>query len=144
MPGKKDFVSIDRNIHKQKRLLLANLKELYSIFKSKHPLLELGFSKFCSLRPKWCVLPGSSGTHSVCTNHQNMKLILTPLGVSHRELYEYIVCYNSSKECMIHRCPNCPENSELLELKLYELIWEYDDETLIDYTVNGLLQTGQI
>ena len=93
MPGKKDFISIGMNIHKQKRLLLANLKELYSIFKSKHPLLEIGFSKFCSLRPKWCVLPGSSGTHSVCacTHHQNMKLILTPLGVSHRELCEYIL-----------------------------------------------------
>ena len=37
MPGKKDFVSISKNVHKQKKLLLCNLKELYSIFKAKNP-----------------------------------------------------------------------------------------------------------
>ena len=44
LPGKKDFVSISRNVHQQKRLLLSNLKELYSAFKLKNPSLELGFS----------------------------------------------------------------------------------------------------
>ena len=33
MPGKKNYVSIARNIYKQRRLLLCNLKELYSAFK---------------------------------------------------------------------------------------------------------------
>ena len=65
IPRKKDYVSIGRNIHKQKSLL-ANFKELHSISKSKYPARQIGFSKFCSLHPKWCVLPGSSGTHSVC------------------------------------------------------------------------------
>ena len=101
MPGKKDytFVSIGRNIHKQKRLLLANLKELHSIFKLKYPARRIGFSKFCSLHPKWCVLPGSSGINSVCvcTHHQNMKLIHAPLGVSYTELYEFLVCDINSK-----------------------------------------------
>ena len=61
----------------KKRLLLANLKELHSIFKWKYPPRHIGFSKFCSLCPKWCFLPGSSWTHSVCvcTHHQSMKLI---------------------------------------------------------------------
>ena len=38
----------------------------------------IGLSKFCSLRPKWCVTISSSGTHSVCvcTVHQNTKLIV--------------------------------------------------------------------
>ena len=65
MPGKKDFLSVSRNLHMQKRLLLCGLKELYSSFKQKFPDVKVGFSKFCSLRPKWCVLVGSSGTHSV-------------------------------------------------------------------------------
>ena len=30
MPGEKDFVSIKKNVHKQKRLPLCNLKELYA------------------------------------------------------------------------------------------------------------------
>ena len=45
MPGKKDYVSIGRNIHKQKRLLPVNLKGLQTIFKSKYPK-QIGFSKF--------------------------------------------------------------------------------------------------
>jgi len=73
LPGKKDFVSISKNVCKQKRLILCNLKELYSTFKSSYPTLQAGFSKFCALRPKWCVVAGTSGTHlvSVCTIHQN-------------------------------------------------------------------------
>ena len=135
MPRKKDYVSIGRNIHKQKRLLLANLKQLHSVFKSKYSARQIGFLKFCSLHPKWCVLPGSCGTNSVCvcTHHQNMKLILVPLGVSHTELYEFLVCDINSKECMIHKCPNCPANTEMLESKLYELIDDYDDETVIEF-----------
>ena len=63
----------------------------------------------------------------VSTRHQNMKLILAPLGVLHtEELYEYLVCDINSKESMIHRCPNCPEKTEMLESKLYELIGDYD------------------
>ena len=136
MPGQKDFVSISRNQHRQKRLLLTNLKELYVSFKLKYPSLKVGFSKLCSLRPKWCVLPGSSGTHSVCvcTYHQNMKSILAPLGISHYELYELIVCNVTNKECMIHRCPNCPKNMQRLEARLYDLLGDYDDETIIEYS----------
>ena len=76
MPGAKDYVSIARNVHQQKRLLLCNLKELYHSCKefSQH---KIGLSKFCELQPKWCVTI-SSGTHSVCvcTVHQNTKLIV--------------------------------------------------------------------
>ena len=46
MPGKKDYVSIGRNIHKQKRLFLANLMEVHSISKSKYPARQIGFSNF--------------------------------------------------------------------------------------------------
>ena len=40
--------------------------------------LKIGFSKFAELRPKHCVLAGTSGTHSVCvcTIHPSVKLIL--------------------------------------------------------------------
>ena len=100
---------------------------------SKYPARQIGFSKFCRLCPKWCVFPGSSGTHSVCvcTHQENMELILV-LGVSHTELYDF-VCDINSKDCMIHRCPNCPENTEMLESKLYELTGDYDDKTVIEF-----------
>ena len=68
MPGIKDYVSVSKNVHKQKRLILCNLKELYATFCEKYPELKIGFSKFCSLRPKWCVPVSSKGTHSVCVH----------------------------------------------------------------------------
>ena len=37
MPGKKDYVSIAKNVHVQKRLILSNLRELHGEFKRSHP-----------------------------------------------------------------------------------------------------------
>ena len=81
MPGKKDFLLVredGKRLHAQKRLLLCNLKEVYQLFVSRHPDMKIGFSKFAELRPKECVIAGSSGTHSVCvcTTHQNVKLMM--------------------------------------------------------------------
>ena len=64
--GKKECVSIGKNVHVSKRLILCNLKELYTAFKGKHTDLKISFSKFASLRPKWCITVGTKCTHSVC------------------------------------------------------------------------------
>lgn len=56
-PGKKDYVSVWINgekVQKQKRMLLCNLKELYTTYCNQNGP-ENGFSKFCELQPKWCV-----------------------------------------------------------------------------------------
>jgi hypothetical protein len=79
MPGKKDYISIKVSgveIHEQKRLLLCSLKELYSRFKNSHPGVKVGFSKFTSLRPRNCIMTGTSGAHSVCvcTIHQKCEV----------------------------------------------------------------------
>ena len=81
MPGKEDYISVITDhgrVHKQKRLVLGNLKELYQAFKNEYPTLHIGFTKFAELRPKHCILAGASGTHAVCvcTIHQNVKLML--------------------------------------------------------------------
>ena len=63
MPGKKDSVSVIRNgvkVKEQMHLILSNLKEAYKLFKETHPEHKIGFSKFAELRPKECVLVGSS------------------------------------------------------------------------------------
>ena len=75
MPGKKYCISISRHVYRQKRLLLCNLKELYSEFKHINPNLNVGFSKFCSLRPQWCILAGGTGTHSVCVCAPYIKML---------------------------------------------------------------------
>ena len=57
---------------------LCNLQELYIAFKEIHPSVNIWFSKFCALRPRWCVLTGSKMTHSVCvcSAHQNVVLLV--------------------------------------------------------------------
>ena len=128
IPGKKDYISVSHNTHTQKRLILSNLNELYANFKSKYASTSIGFSKFCELWPKWCVLTGSSGTDSVCvcTYHQNMKLLLAPLNVTYEE-FSLIVCDINNKECMVHRCPNCLESNPLLKDFLFHTIGDFDD-----------------
>ena len=66
LPGKKNYVSIQKDVHKQKRLVLSNLRKLFVAFKERNPDVKIGVSKFCTLCPKWCVIAGSSGLHSVC------------------------------------------------------------------------------
>ena len=111
LSGKKDYVSVKTNEHVQKRLLLCNIKELHSLFKVAYPNDAIGFSKFASLRPKWCITAGPKGTHSVCicSHHQNMKLMLDAIDLAdkYHELIERIVCDRNSKECMVHRCESC-------------------------------------
>ena len=69
MPGYKDNKCIKSDdgtkSYIQKRLVLYNLRELYLKFKQQYPGLKIGFSKFVECRPKYYVLAGSSGTHSV-------------------------------------------------------------------------------
>ena len=76
LPGKKDCVSIRKNVHVSKRLILCNLKEIYTAIKDKHPDLKISFSKFASQRPKWCITVGPEGTHSVCV-HSTSKCEIT-------------------------------------------------------------------
>ena len=76
----------------QKRLLLANISEIYTLFKSENADVKIGFSSFALLRPIWCIPVGSAGKHNVCvcTYHQNVKLPC--------------VCDVSNPECMLSHC----------------------------------------
>ena len=60
---------------------LCNLQELYTAFKEKQPNANIGFSRFCALRPKWCVLAGSKMTYfaCVCSAQQNVVLLWTEI-----------------------------------------------------------------
>ena len=116
-----------------KRLILCNLKELHAAFKSKHPDKKVSFSKFASLRPKWCISVGPKGTHSVCvcTIHQNVKLMLSAVTLSkdYHELIDLIVCDRTSKECMVvHRYESCPGIEVLKSFIEGELLLNDDED----------------
>ena len=128
LPGKKDYVSIGYKQHKQKRLLLCNLKELFSLFCEKNPDIKIGLSKFCTLRPKWCKPVGSPGGHSVCvcSVHQNAILACHALNFDYKCLMNKLVCNVSNKLCMIHRCEECP-GKNLIEF-LNDALAAYDEQ----------------
>ena len=126
MPGKKDYVSVTRNVRMQKRLVLCNIRTLFTAFKVRYPEVKIGFSKFCSLKPKWCILAGASGTHTVCVCaiHQNIKLFLTPVNMHYKYLLPFLVCNPENRECMVNRCAPCPVSLGPLKEPLVELAWE--------------------
>ena len=114
---KKDYVSIQKGVQKQKQLLLCNLHELFVAFKERNPDEKIGFSKFCPLCFKWCVVVGSSGTNLifVFTTHQNTRLLVETLNweVTEKDYASKVVCDPSSRECIMHRCTNCPRTNAL-------------------------------
>ena len=93
LPGQKDYIKVDGE-RMQKRLILFKIEELYKIFKQKYPELKIGLSKFFELRPKWCILVGSKGSHSVCTclKHENAKLLASETDFDYKVIA--IFCLN--------------------------------------------------
>lgn len=145
MPGMKDTKTVKecgRRVKKQKRLVLANLRELYKEFKIRHPNCKVGFSSFASLRPKHCVLPGAAGTHNVCVCSicENTKLMLNSLytiiqdGNSEMNSLDYYVhkmmCDNASSDCFLNKCYKCPGPQNVSEFVKYLL-----DDNLVEELV---------
>ena len=81
---------------------LCNLQELYTAFKEKDPNVNIGFSNFSALRPKWCVLAGSKTDHlvCVCSAHQNVSLLVDALDwdLTYKDLIKKIVCNTDGKK----------------------------------------------
>ena len=123
----------------QRRLILSNLRELYNLFKDKHPEQKIGFSKFAELR---CVLAGASGTHAicVCTIHQNMNLMmqsiklgeLTTSNGTSLQTYQHCIaqaiCNPPLPICYLGTCNYCPGFASLEEVLRSVL-----GDNLIDY-----------
>ena len=135
MSEKKDYVSVSKGVHKKifsTCKSLCNLQELYTAFKEKHSNVNIGFSKFCALRPKWCVLAGSKMTHSVCvcSAHQNVVLLVDAMDwdLTYKDLIKKIVCNTESNKCIMHRCESCPGTATLKEFLDQELNEHEDDE----------------
>ena len=84
-PGRKDHViirSISEDGQKTKttqqtRYMLMSLQEAYNKFKEEHPIIKVGLSKFCELRPPYIKLFDHL-PHQVClcSYHENVRLLL--------------------------------------------------------------------
>ena len=90
---------------------LCNLLELYTASKEKHPNVNITFSKFCALRPKWCVLASSKMTRSVCacSAHQNVIFLIDVMDwdLTYKDLIKKIVYNPESNKCIKHQPWHC-------------------------------------
>jgi len=140
-PGKNDCISIKMadgtKERVQKRLLLANLSEIYASFKSENPGMQVGFSTFAVLRPKWCIPVGSAGSHNVCvcTYHQNVKLMLSVVNPSldYKNILKLCVCDMSNQNCMLHHCDDCPDESIVRKFIKEQLMLKFTSDCSIRY-----------
>lgn len=121
MPGYRDCISMyvdGKRTRVQKRMMLSTLHEAYRRFVSVNGKL-LSFASFAKLRPKNCVFPGTSGTHSVCVCaiHGNVDLMFETLNIDRKTNNELsspetaikkVICENPTSECYLKRCSNCP------------------------------------
>ena len=113
--GKKECLTVKVDGQKekfQKRLLLLNIQEVFLEFKKVNPDVQIGFSKFCELQPKYVVNVNSGVMHKVCVceYHQNVKVMLFSLSVKFD--YKYFICKAARnieiRNCMLYVCENCP------------------------------------
>ena len=99
--------------------------------------MKVGFSKFCTLRLKWCVIVDSSGTNSVCvfTTHQNIILLVDALNweVTYKDLVNKVVRDPSNREFMMHCCTSCPGINALCKF-LEEELSEIDPDFQFHYS----------
>ena len=111
---------------------LCNVQELYTAFKEKHPNINIGFSKFCALRPKWCVLAGSKMTHSVCvcSAHQNVVLLVNAMDwdLTYKGLIKKTFYNPESNKCIMHWSESCSGTATLKEFLDQELNEHENDE----------------
>ena len=149
MPGKKDCVTVKVDgVRKkvQKRLILCTLREAFFHFQEKNPSVKIGLAKFVELRPKHVVLPGSTGTHTVCTcvYHQNPKLMLAGSHISTemefkslvhpdfnsevkvQHLLAQLVCNPPLVSCWLGKCKVCENFSCKLKEKILLVFEELD------------------
>ncbi len=143
-PGMRDSVPVKIDgvkVRKTKRLLLANLKELHANYKALNPEYPVGLSKFCDLRPKWCVTADARGIHNVCVCeiHQNLKLMVLALPGDMKKMHytEYLklmVCDIENRDCMLHGCEECPGKEKVKEKVMQDLeSYGYEDTDEISY-----------
>lgn len=137
-PGMNDCKSVSQNGSKtleQKRLILFNIKELYSKFKEENPELKISLSSFHKLKPQECIPAGKNSTHNVCVckTHQNfkmkinrMKMELIKVDINLTEDYhDFIknsVYASPTPHCYFSNCQKCPFRISIPQSKIISFI----------------------
>lgn len=59
----------------------------------------------------------------MCKYHQNVKLMIegAKLNTSYRDVIDYLVCDIDNKNCMLHKCSECPGPETLQDVLMNEI-----------------------
>ena len=148
LPGMNDALSVrvgENKIKMQKRLIMCDLKELHKAFLERNienPQQKVGFSTFAKLRPKWCVIAGTAGTHAVCvcTYHQNVKLMIEAARIdkNYVDLLAMMVCSLAADTCMLGVCDKCPGSEPVTQfLQENEILSLMDEIKFSEWKTGG-------
>lgn len=122
-PGMKDVVTVWENGIKQKlqkHYMTMFLKEAYYIFKESNPNFKIGFSKFCSLRPKNVLLVNETPAYQcLCKTHENFILKINALSPQHmysNKFWTNVLCDNSlDSVCWKNECEKCKDGKQIMQ-----------------------------
>lgn len=118
-PGLKDSMAVWENGNKltlQKHYMTMYLKEAYCVFKEDNPQFEIGFSKFCNMRPKnVLLLKDMPADQCKCKIHENFTLKLKGMNVVYDNSFlNSVLCDNSlNSKCWQNQCEDCSNGKKL-------------------------------
>lgn len=106
-----------RIIKKQKRLLLASMKDLRVKFNESSPY-KVSYSTFCKLRPFWVRAPKVFERDTcVCKIHANIEYLVSAMNKAEiitaktpKKLAAYVCCDTSSVSCLQRSCLACKDS----------------------------------
>lgn len=119
-PGANDFVVVWENGIKEKRqkhYLTMYLREAFCILKELNPNIQIGFSKFCSLRPKNVLLiKDTPSDQCKCMIHENFMYKVKGLKQNYsNDWWSKILCDPSlDSKCWNNECESCSDGKKLL------------------------------
>lgn len=107
---------------------MGNLDDLHAEFLKENENLKISLTAFQNLRPEQCIPVGAKGTHNVCVCkiHGNIRLKMRGLKdeffrkkfnyqTTYRDYLKDMVCANSTADCFLGECKNCPSTDKILQ-----------------------------
>ncbi|GBL91653.1 hypothetical protein AVEN_71311-1 [Araneus ventricosus] len=87
-----------------------------ALFKEENPSINIGYSKFCSLRPKNVLVKDTPSDQCKCKSHENFILLLKGLNINYnKDFWKEVLCNSDSgSECWETNCDKCNAGELLL------------------------------
>lgn len=151
-PGMKDVRRVKDKVTGKKRtvincLLMFNLREVYQLFKEKHPTVKVGLSTFCTLRPIEVRIASCKSQEVCCCPYCENMLFLFKAAPWKEDCHikqlpdmiTVLVCDTNDEGCMKSHCQSCPRSIDTSEILLASMDRDVE-EVILKQWKGGLLE----